>query len=370
MTAAAPTPAGTVAGLKSAAPTADTDDVQVTSPAPRDSWQAVLAADPRALVSQAPEWTDCVCRFGPYEDASRLYELPGGRQLVLPIVRRRDLPGALASEASLPVTWEPGGIVATGGVRAEDVSIVLSDLAERRSLRTSLRPGPLDARMWALARPPGAVAVPRLAHVLELEGGFARLWKESFTGTARTAVRKAERAGLTVERDTSGRLVPVIYELFERSVARWARAQHEPLPLARWRHLRLDSVRRFRLIAEALGDVCRIWIAWHGGQPAAAILVLQDRNASYIRGMMDKELAGPTRANYLLHRLAIEEACEAGCRYYDMGETGFNPSLAQFKTRFGAQACPYAEYHIERLPITALDRYSRRLVKRLIGFRE
>jgi hypothetical protein len=344
--------------------------MHVTSPAPRENWQAVLASDPKALVFQTPEWMDCVCRFGPYEDVSRLYELPGGRRLVLPIVRRRNRPRLLSSEASLPATWDPGGIVATGGVRAEDVIAVLNDLADRPPLRMSLRPGSLDAGAWALARPPGAVVVPRLAHVLELEGGFERVWKKRFTGRARTAVRKAERSGLTVERDTSGRLVPVAYELFERSIDRWASQHHEPLALARWRHRHRDPIRKFELIAEALGEACRTWVAWRGTKPAAAMLVLQAGNASYVRGMMDKDLAGPTCANYLLQRLAIEEACEAGCRYYDMGETGGSDSLALFKTSFGARACPYAEYHIERLPITALDRHARRLVKRVIGFRD
>jgi Acetyltransferase (GNAT) domain len=355
---------------RSAALTGKTDGMHVTSPAPRDSWQAVLASDPRALVFQTPEWMDCICRFGPYEDVSRLYELPGGRRLVLPIVRRRNLPGALTSEASLPANWGPGGIVATGGVRAEDLITVLSDLPDRRRLRMSLRPGPLDGQVWALARPPGAVVVPRVAHVLDLDGGVERVWKKRFTGRARTAVRKAERSGLTVERDTSGRLVPVAYELLERSVDRWASQQHEPLALARWRHRHRDPIRKFELIAATLGEACRTWVAWQGTKPAAAALVLQGGNASYVRGMMDKDLAGPTCANYLLQRLAIEEACEAGCRYYDMGETGGSDSLALFKTSFGARACAYADYHIERFPITALDRHARRLVKRVIGFRD
>jgi lipid II:glycine glycyltransferase (peptidoglycan interpeptide bridge formation enzyme) len=212
--------------------------------------------------------------------------------------------------------------------------------------------------------------IPRLAHVLSLDGGFGRVWAKRFAGTARTAVRKAERSGLTVECDTTGRLVPVVYELFERSLDRWARQQHEPRPLARWRGRRRDPVHKFGLIARALGEACRIWVAWRGGQPAAAILVMQGTNANYTRGMMDKEVAGPTRANYLLHQLAIEEACEAGCRHYNMGESGSSASLAQFKTRFGARPCPYAEFHIERLPVTAIDRRARAVVKRLIGFRD
>jgi hypothetical protein len=344
--------------------------VRVINPAPRDRWQEVLATDPNALVFQTPKWIDCVCRFGPYEDSSRLYEFADGRRLVLPMVRRRNLPGPLTSEASLPPTWNPGGIVAPGGARAEDLVAVLGDLADRRILRICLRPGPLDADAWARARPPDAVVVPRLAHVLELDGGFDRVWSQRFKTTARTAVRKAERAGLTVERDTSGRLVRVLYELFELSLERWARHQHEPLRFARWRRRRVDPIRKFQIIAETLGDACRIWVARHDGQPAAAMLVLQDGNASYVRGMMDIELAGPTRANYLLHRLAIEEACEAGCRYYDMGETGSSHSLAQFKTRFGARPYPYAEYHLERLPITALDARARRLAKLLLRFRD
>ena len=53
-----------------------------------------------------------------------------------------------------------------------------------------------------------------------------------------------------------------------------------------------------------------------------------------------------------------------------MGETGPSDSLAQFKTRFGAQPYPYAEYHLERLPITAINRRVRGVVKRVIGFRD
>jgi hypothetical protein len=340
------------------------------SPAPRDVWQALLDSDPNALVSHMPAWTDFVCAAGGYDDASRLYELPGGRRLVLPMVRRRHLPNPLADEASFPPAWGIGGLVAPGGVRLADAAAVFEDLAGRGLLRTSLRPNPVDAEAWSAVQPPQATVLPRLAHVLSLEGGFGRVWKERFRGTARTAVRKAERSGLSVQRDTSGTLVPVAQALFERSVRRWAEQQHEPEVIARWRSHRRDPQRKLELMTQALGQSCRLWVAWAQGQPAAAIVVLQGENAHYTRGMMDIDVAGPTRANYLLHMLAIEDACAAGCRHYHMGESGFSSSLAQFKTRFGARPRLYAEYHLERLPITALDRRARSAVKRLIGFRD
>lgn len=342
----------------------------MTSPAPRDVWKDVFDADPNALVFQTPEWVDCICASGRYEDASCLYELPDARQLVLPMVRRSGLPERLTRQASFFSSWGMGGLLAPGDLRYEDVVSVFSDLRERRVLRTSLRPNPLAADVWAAARPSGVVAVARLAHVLDLAGGFAAVWSKRFTGTARTAVRKAERAGLTVEADSTGRLVPVFYELYCEALRRWARQQHEPLALALARGVRRNPRRKFEEMARRLGNACRFWVAWLEGQPAATILVLQGKNASYTRGAMDKELAGPARANYLLHRLAIEEACEAGCRYYHMGESGSSRSLAQFKTRFGAAPRPYAEYHVERIPITRVDRQVRSLGKRVLGFKD
>jgi lipid II:glycine glycyltransferase (peptidoglycan interpeptide bridge formation enzyme) len=132
---------------------------------------------------------------------------------------------------------------------------------------------------------------------------------------------------------------------------------------------RRDPIEKLQAIA-GLGEACRIWAAFKDGRPAAAIVVLQGANAHYTRGAMDKELAGPTRANYLLHSLAIEDACAAGCRHYHMGETGRSESVAQFKTRFGAKPYHYAQYHLEQLPFSAVDRRLRDGVKRMIGFRD
>jgi CelD/BcsL family acetyltransferase involved in cellulose biosynthesis len=308
--------------------------------------------------------------MGGYEDASRLYETSGGRRLVLPMVRRRGLPASLADEASPPSSWGIGGLVASGTIHAKEVAAVFADLAGRSVLRVSIRPNPLAGETWAAAAPPKVIAIPRLAHVLDLDGGFERVWTKRFSSMARRNVRKAERARLVVECDTSGKLVPVFYDLFRQSLDRWAGQQHEPLLLARWRGRRRDPLQKFQIIAQTLGDACRIWVAWLAGQPAAVILVLQGANAHYTRGAMNKELAGPTRANYLLHQLAIEDACRAGCRYYHMGESGSSASLAFFKSRFGAMAYPYAEYRLERFPITSVDGWLRGLVKQLIRFKD
>lgn len=339
--------------------------LRVVSPAPRDVWLDVLKSDPTAFVYQSPEGLDALCAELDREDASRLYEFADGRQLILPLYRRRGAPKWLAVERSPKV----GGLVSSGPVRPEELQAIFSDLCSRPLLRTIVRPMALFGDAWAAAAPPGVNSVQRVAHALDLQGGFETVWEQRFNRQARRAIRKAEKAQLDIECDRTGKLVPVFYDLLQRSVDRWAEQRHEPRHLARWRAKHRDPQRRFRIMAETLGEACQIWVARVDGQPAAAIVVLQGANAHYTRGAMDKDLAGPVRASFLLQKLAIEDACKAGCRYYYMGETGTSESLARFKSHFGAQEYAFPEYHLERFPITSLENRLRGFARKLFDLR-
>lgn len=351
-------------------PVAGSLQMHVSSPADRGLWEDLLSKDCNSLVTQTPAWTDAICASDGYEDASRHYQLAGGRQIVLPMVRRKHVFGTMVTQASMPPSWGFGGLVSDHPVNSEEMSMIFADLAEQSPMLTWIRPNPLESNLWDAAMTEGVVRIPRRAHVLGLEGGFDEVWSTRFSSAARRNVRKAERAGLVVACDTSGKLVPVFHHLLRMSFDRWARQQHEPVFLSRWRGGRRDPLKKFQTIAEKLGDACRIWVAWINGKPAAAILVLQTQNAHYTRGAMNVELAGQTWANYLLHKLAIEDACNSGCSYYHMGESGTSEGLSFFKSRFGAVPHEYAEYRLERLPITAIDNRMRGIVKRVIGFKD
>ena len=342
----------------------------VISPAPRDAWHALATVDPDTLTTQTPAWIDCICANGSYVDASRLYEFRDGKQVLLPLVQKRWLPHQLNTAASMPNAWGIGGTITSGSLQSEDLEAIFSDLQQEKYLDVHVRPNPLRGQIWAAARLERTVAVPRVAHVLSLEGGFDEVWSRRFKQAARAKVRRAERMGVEVECDTTGRLVPVFYQLFEKSLERWADHSHEPHWLARWRGHQRDSMDKFMSIARILGEACRVWVAWHQGQAVASLIVLQGANAHYTRGAMNLALAGPTNANYLLQKHAIEDACNHGCRSYHMGETGNSESLAFYKSRFGAVAHAYAEYHLERVPLTQIDGLLRKVVKQAIGFKE
>jgi Acetyltransferase (GNAT) domain len=321
------------------------------------------------VVSQSLAWRDAVFAARRYTDASRLYEFPSGRRVVLPMARPRWQPPWVV--ASWPDIWGVGGPISDGGrISPAEAAAVLDDVAGRGtvSARIQLRHGADPA--W-LSGATGFQIDQYACHVLDLVGGFGEVWSGRFRGTARTAIRKAERAGLDIEVDRSGRLLPVFGELYEKSIYRWAAMQHEPPWLTRWRTTRATSPGMLALVAQQFGEDCAVWLARSAGLPVAAIIVLRSGSyAKYWRGAMDKAPATRVRANEYLHQLAIEDACRRGARWYDMGISRPGSSLALFKEKLGATPQPGHTLRIERLPISRVRHATRGTVKKVIGFRD
>ncbi len=345
----------------------------VTGPVPRDVWASLFSSDQEAAVSQSLAWRDAVLADGRYQDVSLLFELASGRQLAMPLVRPRRVPGWAATAASWPGEWGVGGPIGPSGlITPAEAAAVLAAVAERRELVTEIRLRPGTAAAWLSESRQFKVEQRRLqSHELDLHGGFVAVWQDRFRGTARTAVRKAEHAGLEIEVDRSGRLLPEFFGLYEISIRRWAAMQHEPTWLARWRTMRSTRPGMLDAVVRHFGPDCAIWVARSKGEPLAAIIVLSSGgSAKYWKGAMNIQLAGPVRANELLHRMAIEEACQRGYRSYDMGLTRPGSPLAAFKEKLGA--VPRAAYtlRLERLPVDAARGASRNLIKKVIGFRD
>ncbi len=345
-------------------------NMRVSSPAPRDVWQALFASDPEAIPFQSPAWVDSICAAGHYEDASRLYELPGNRLMVLPLVRRKGLPVTLSSAASMPHSWGMGGLLSSAPIQTDDIAAVFDDLARLNMMSISLSPNPRLGAVWSSAAPAEVVRVPRRAHVIDLEGGFETVWSKRFTKKTRSSIRKAEEAGVVIESDTTGKFVPVFYDLLTKSMDRWARRQNEPVLLSRWRTRSYDSLRKFQAITSVLGAACRIWVAYFKGVPAAASLVIQYHNVNSVRSVLDEHTIEDSGANDLIKKHAIEAACDAGCRFFHLGESGTSSGLHFYKSRFGAEAYSYEEFRLEKLPLTRTDKTIRTLIKRAIGFRD
>lgn len=340
----------------------------IVSPAPREAWSTLVREDPGSMADHSPEWTDAITASAPYRDISRLYELSDGRRFVLPLIRRKGPARWAGLSASFPEGWGFGGLV---GPRkdADAVRLVLTDLESSRDMFTRIRPDPLEADLWATGAPSSVVTTTKRAHVLDLTVGEEAL-RANMHSSARGALRKAERAGLRVECDANGDRLADYYHLYERSLERWAAGSHEPVWMARWRGRRRDPLAKLQTIADCLGDRFRLYLAYVDDVPAAGQIVLFGNTAHDTRGAMDRELAAPTRATFLIQWQAIVDAARAGCQVLHLGESGTSATLARYKEHYGARSVDYLDYRVERLPITRADRALRGVVKSIIGFRE
>ena len=344
--------------------------VRVVSPAPRGAWTAALDADPLAVPTQTPEWTDFTCRATGGRDASRLYEFRDGRTAVLPAVARR-WAGVRVTEESMPYGFGYGGLVVPDGKPAADeVAAVLADVARRPVVRTALTPSPVAAGDWSAAAPAGTVRVGYLSHVVDLDGGFDAVFAR-YRSDMRRNVKKAAKQSLEVREVRDVSLVEVFAGLNAQSVDRWAEQKGQPKWVARTVERRRDRVGRLRGALGVAGSSCVGWTAHCEGEPVAAYVAVFDRASAFFwMSAMNKELADRTRAGALLQSLAIEQACAEGMRWFHLGESDPGSGVARFKEGFGAVAVEHEALRFERLPVTAADRQLHALAARLATRRQ
>ena len=337
----------------------------------RPAWEDLVTHDESIALSKTPEWIDCICSSGRFSDATLLFRGEGGQQLILPRLRKTGIPSCLGFFESPPQGWGLGadasGFLGAGGpVSLKQTRALIQEIRGHPGLRTRVMVGGDDATVWASAVPGVICSTALTAQVLDLCGGFSTVWSERFTSKVRSNARKAERRGVVVESDNTGRLVPVFDSLYRSSVDRWAQERGHPLSLMRWRAQRREPQSKFATVARKMGERCTVWVAWRGGEPLAGIFVLtRGPRATYWRGAMNKELARGTGANELLHRCAIEAACADERQSYDFGLYQ-TEELKRFKSTFGAREVPVRSYYFEKFPTAAAEAKCRNAAKRAV----
>jgi hypothetical protein len=334
--------------------------IEAVGLAARLAWEELVNQDPSVALSKTPQWLDCICSCDPFSDATLLFRGADGRRLILPRLRPAGIPRVPGVFASPPHLWNLGadasGFLGEGGpVSPTEIGALMREVRRHAGLRTRIVMGSDEARAWASVVPSTVYSIARTAHVLDLRGGFSTVWSKRFTSKVRSNSRKAERRGVVVESDSTGRLIPVFDVLYRSSVDRWAQARGYPLTLMRWRAQRQHPQSKFATVARRLGEHCTVWIAWRQGEPIAGVIILtRGPRVTYWRGAMDKERAQGTGANELLHRCAIEAACADERQSYDFGLSQ-TADLKRFKATFGACEVPVHIYYFEGLPTAAAE---------------
>jgi serine/alanine adding enzyme len=167
--------------------------------------------------------------------------------------------------------------------------------------------------------------------LLSLEVGPDVLWKRFEGGRVRTAVRKALKSGLIVERGLH--LQAVFADLMSRHMRDLGTPFH--------------ALRFYQSIAKEFPQQSEILMARHGDRYIGGILVIsfQDTVHWYCgAGLHQYKSLAPIS---LLVWEAIRSSCERGFAHFDFGRSRWDSGTSFFKRQWRAQPVPlYYEYHL------------------------
>jgi predicted N-acyltransferase len=194
-------------------------------------------------------------------------------------------------------------------------------------------------------------------HVAYLGKSFEDYWVRSVPVKVRSNIRGArrhlERAGITITAGNTPELVRTFYGTYLDWIDWRARQRKVPLPLARSRARRAEPFAKFATVADKLGGDCHIQVAWQGTRAVGAAISLHTAGSAVgWRLYADRSLPARYRLTEVLIAESLRHACEAGCQYLEMGESGGRENLASIKSRYGGRAFPLAEYYHERIPLS------------------
>ena len=190
--------------------------------------------------------------------------------------------------------------------------------------------------------------MPRRVDVIELSMGYQEYLTRTVRRGTRQNVAKAARNGVEIECDTTGRLIPVFYDLYLSWVERWIPRSGLPPALARHSALKQEPYTKFETVAALMGDRCRVFVAWHEGRAVASCInFVHGEHAIGWRSYSIKELAGPVAANTATQVAGIRNAMESGCRFFDLGQSGDVSNLQSYKNSLGATPRQVVDLRIE-----------------------
>jgi FemAB-related protein (PEP-CTERM system-associated) len=296
--------------------------MRVTPGADEATWRRMAEAIPGSHLAHAVEWANVISTAYGHEPLYLAAVDENGHNGLLPafVVRRPLLGSVIASMPFLdgggPCSGSPALATALVDMLAHEAQRLGAGRIELRSAqKLDLAAEPLDHKVNM---------------VLPLGGDPQHLW-EHLDGSVRNQVRKAGRAGLTVERGGVDRL-------------------HEFMPIyaARMRELGSPAhdARFFRTTFDQFGSRARVLIVRKGSEAIGGLVALTFKDTIVVPWAASLNEHIRLCPNMLLYWEAIRDACDDGRRLFDFGRSTRGSGTYHFKRQWGALETPLYWYAV------------------------
>jgi len=175
-------------------------------------------------------------------------------------------------------------------------------------------------------------------HVLEFNNiTFKDVFKTFFNSKLRNQIRKGEKSNLTIKEGNDEEFVKAFYELYILTNKRWG----EKNPKYSIDFFKTFTGKSYFEIKLAIFEEIIV---------SAIVLLKITDQYFYWFGALNKDY-GEYCPNHLLLSRAINEAIEAGTKYFNFGASGKLINVKKFKESFGTKEIPYDIYFMGN-PIT------------------
>ncbi len=244
-----------------------------------------------------------------------------GDDVLLPTVRVPRRFRALSLLEAMPLSWQGSPLVLSGTVTERALRGVVRGVPDVGALRVT--GGPLAGGTDVADTLSALVDGHSETHLLDLRPGFEALWESGFAGKNRNVCRKAEKAGIQVGREAPAEALGAYFPLYVEATRHWGYA--EP-PYSRALFAALMAAPGVEFVLARL----------EGRVVAGTVSLLGSHDAFQWTTVMDRSVSSLSPTNALL-KWVIEDACQRGLDWYDMGSSAGLPGVASFKESFGAR---------------------------------
>lgn len=286
------------------------------------AWARIVGESSQATLAHSPEWFTVIRRAYGHDPLYFSAEDGDGGRAVLPAFAvRRPFFGTVL--ASMPFLDTGGPCSSSAALRRALAEHLVGEARRIGARAVELR----CTQRLGLACPP---AENKVTLTLSLPADADWLWRQ-LDRNVRNQIRKAERAGLSVESGGVEKL-PAFYESF---VVRM-RDLGSPVHAAGF----------LRAVLESFGDRARVVLIRKDTTPVGGLITLAFKDSVVVPWATCLKEYFSLCPNMLLYWETLRSACALGFRRFDFGRSTRDSGTYRFKRQWGAREEPLFWYTI------------------------
>ena len=300
-----------------------------TLPDSGGTWHRVVNESQASGLAHSPEWFSLIQRTYGHSPLYLTMDDGNGRSGVLPaFVVRRPFFGAVVT--SMPFLDSGGPCSRSADTRKLLVEHLVAEARRIGATRVELRCSePLEM--------PAQASEQKVNMTLPLPADPDRLWR-GFDKQVRNQVRKAERAGLTVDHGGVENL-RAFYDTFVVRMRDLGSPPHAPEFL--------------RAVVDAFGTRARVVLVRKGSLTIGALIALAFKDRLVVPWAICLKEHFSLCPNMLLYWETLRAACVEGFRRFDFGRSTRDSGTYRFKLQWGAQEEPLFWYRMSLKPTSS-----------------